>query len=429
MELEQVIPADPEMRALADAVTGLTRYMATHPSDTVTEVTEVTDNPGRVRGADLLDEVITYVKRFVSFPAEHHAIAVTLWLAHAHAIEAFENTPRCAILSPEPGSGKTRLMELIEALVPRPVLSVNSTVAYVIRKISDEEGLPTLLMDEVDAIFSGRSGDGNDDLRGLLNSGYRRGATAGRARPSGKEIITEEFPSFCAVAMAGLGNLPDTLMTRSIVIPMKRRPSGVRLEPYRRRTNGAEGEVLKTRLAEFVSSVFAELATAWPVLPEGVEDRNADIWEPLLAVADVAGGRWPDLARDAAVSMVEEANEKPVTIGIRLLADLREVFGADDRLTTVEILERLHSIDTAPWANIKGEPIDSRFLARMLSKYEVPTGNTIKLSGKTHKGYERKHLADAWDRYLPAPASPNIGDQGDQGDQGDRPESFGGTHG
>ena len=369
----------------------------------VTAVTEVTDIPDKAGAnhATLLDDVQTFLERFIAYPSPETATAHTLWCAHAHAVEAFENTPRLAFLSPEPGSGKSRAMELTEALVPRPVLSINATVAYIFRKISDEAGLPTLLMDEIDAVFTGRKGDGNEDLRGLLNSGYRKGASAGRAAIRGKEIITEEWPSFCAVALAGLNQLPDTLMTRSIVVHMKRRSRKQKIESYRRRVNGAEAQELYERLAVFATTVQDRLLNAWPELPESIEDRDADIWEPILAIADAAGGHWPTTARDAAVLMVAEAKKKPATLGIRLLADIRDVMGNADRISTNNLLAKLHELETAPWGNIKGEPIDARFLSRMLGKYEVLTNNTFKIDGLPVKGYQRHHLADAWERYLP----------------------------
>lgn len=369
----------------------------------VTPVTDVTDfgTSGRAVQAEMLDDVQRFLERFIAYPSPEAATAHALWIAHAHLVEAFENTPRLAFLSPEPGSGKSRCMELTEALVPRAVLSVNATVAYIFRKISDEAGLPTLLMDEIDAVFSRGKAENNEDLRGLLNSGYRKGATAGRAAIRGKEIVTEEWPSFCAVALAGLNQLPDTLMTRSIVIPMKRRRQGQRVDPYRRRVNAPEAAVLFARLAEFAAVVRADVAEAWPDLPESIEDRDADIWEPLLAIADAAGGHWPDTARAAAVVMVAKAKEKPATLGIRLLADIRSVLGDRGRITTAELLDALHGLESAPWGNIKGEPIDSRFLARTLGRYEIPTNNTIRTEAGTAKGYARQHFADAFERYLP----------------------------
>jgi hypothetical protein len=381
----------------------------------VTGVTEVTDSQVKAGAAELLDEVQAFLERFIAYPSPEAATAHTLWIVHAHLVDSFENSPRLAFLSPEPGSGKSRCMELTEVLVPRPVLSVNSTVAYVFRKISDPAGLPTLLMDEIDAIFTNGKGDGNEDLRGLLNSGYRKGATAGRAAIRGKEIITEEWPSFCAVALAGLNQLPDTLMTRSIVIAMKRRRHDQAIQPYRRRVNHSEAVELYQRIAAFSESVRQDVSEAWPDLPDGIEDRDADIWEPILAIADAAGGHWPTTARDAAVLMVADSQKKPATLGIRLLADIREVLGDRDRISTNDLLHDLHQLDTAPWGNIKGEPIDARFLARLLTKYEIPTNNTLKIDGVPTKGYYSKLFYDAFERYLPSRVPSEIGNPGNPG--------------
>ncbi len=353
-------------------------------------------------GASVLDQVRVYLERFVAYPTGWASAAHTLWIAHTHAVDVFENTPRIGFISPEPGSGKSRALEMTEALVPRPVLSVNASTAYIFRKISDEAGLPTLLLDEVDAIFTGGKSDSSEDLRGLLNSGYRRGATAGRAAIRGKEIVTEEWPSYCPVALAGLNQLPDTLMTRSVVIRMKRRRPDQRVEPYRRRVNGVESDHLHIALAEWVESVRVRLESAWPDLPDEIQDRDADVWEPLLAIADAAGGEWPQVARDCARAAVAESKAKPASLGVQLLADIRKAFTDVDRMSTVELLQHLHDMDTAPWSSVKGEPIDARFLARMLGKYEIePT--KLRIGAVTVRGYYRHDFTDAWERYCPSP--------------------------
>lgn len=384
----------------------------------VTEVTELRAN-GVVGLGTVLLEVHEFLSRFIAYPSEDAGFAHALWIAHAHAVECFDNTPRLAFLSPEPGSGKSRAMELTEALVPRPLMSVNATVSAIFRSIGDEEkGLPTLLLDEVDSIFSGQKNDANEDLRGLLNSGYRKGAYALRSVVRGREIETEKWPSFSAVALAGLNQLPETLMTRSIVIAMKRRRSDQTVEPYRRRIFKGTSEALSERLATVIDGAMrARLESVWPDLPEGIEDRNADLWEPILAIADEAGGAWPSIARITAVRMVKASQEKPATLGIRLLADIRKVLGDVERISTNELLTRLHGLESAPWGSVKGEPIDSRFLARMLTKYEIDTNNAFKLNGTTVRGYRRSHFVDAWDRYLPH-GKPEIGNQGNQGNHG-----------
>ena len=126
----------------------------------------------------------------------------------------WDSTPRIAFLSPEPGSGKSRALEVSELLVPYPVTAVNVTPAYLFRKVGSEEGA-TILFDEIDTVFGPKAKD-NEDIRGLLNAGHRQGATAGRCvNIKGSEIKTEEIPAYAAVAMAGLGWLPDTIMTRA----------------------------------------------------------------------------------------------------------------------------------------------------------------------------------------------------------------------
>jgi hypothetical protein len=363
-----------------------------------------------------LDEVEAYLRQFVAYPSEAAVVAHTLWIGHAHMIGVFDNTPRLAFLSPEPGSGKSRALEVTEPLVPRPVVTVNSTPSYVFRKISDEAGTPTLLFDEVDAVFGSRPSDGSEELRGLINSGYRRGAVAGRSVVRGKEVMTEELPSFCAVAMAGLNQLPDTIMTRSVIIRMRKRKSSETILPYRRRVYRVAGEELHAALANWAVTAVTEV-TDFPELPAGIEDRDADVWEPLIMVADAAGGEWPQRARDAAVQMITEAKETPATLGIRLLADIKSVIGLNDRISTADLLNSLHSMETAPWASVKGEPIDSRFLARMLSKYEIPTNNTIKINGHAVKGYLLSHFWDAFERYAPSREVGNFGNPGNSGGQ------------
>jgi hypothetical protein len=141
-------------------------------------------------GAELLDRVEDFLARFVAYPSEAARIAQTLWIAHTHLMSVWESTPRIAFLSPEPASGKSRALEVTELLVPRPVHAVNTTPAYLFRKVSDPEGPPTILYDEIDTVFGPKAKD-NEDIRGMLNAGHRRGATAGRCVVRGKIVETE----------------------------------------------------------------------------------------------------------------------------------------------------------------------------------------------------------------------------------------------
>jgi len=354
---------------------------------------------GRTALAGLLDRGHGYLSRFIAYPSSHAAIAHVLWIAHCHAMDAWEATPRLAALSPEPGSGKTRLLEITENLVPRPVEAVNVTPAYLFRKVADEEGRPTILFDEIDTVF-GPKAKNNEEIRGLLNAGHRQGAVAGRCVVKGKEIHTEEIPAYCAVALAGLDDLPDTIRTRSILIRMRRRAPGETVEPYRRRLHSHEGFELRDQLAEAIGMAESELRRAMPSMPDGVVDRDADVWEPLLAIADLAGGDWPVLARVAAVTLVTDAKAGTPSLGVKLLSDLRTVFGDCDHMRTDELLQKLCALDESPWGEMRGKALDARGLARRLSKYDVRP-KTNRTDSGTAKGYTRESLHDAWQRYLP----------------------------
>ena len=353
-------------------------------------------------GAELLFEICEFLGRFVCYPNEHAQIAHTLWIAHAHMMDAWETTPRLALLSPEPQSGKTRALEVSELLVPNAVETVNMSSAYLFRRIGADIGMPTLLMDEVDALFNGKS-QVAEEIRGLLNAGYRRGAMVGRCVIVGKTIETVESPSFCAVALAGLGWLPDTLMGRSIIIRMRRRGPQEKVEPFRRREHSAAGEVLQDRLAAWAAPLIDEMKKARPEMPAGVEDRAADCWEPLLAVADAAGGHWPDIARAAAVALVASARDANLSMGILLLEHCRTVFGDADRLPSEQLLLRLHDLPESPWRNVKGKPLDDRGLAYRLRKYEIKP-KVIRFGLTTARGYLRADFEDVWPRYLPPPS-------------------------
>jgi hypothetical protein len=351
--------------------------------------------------APLLTDVQTFCSRFVVYPSLHAARAHALWIAHTHVMGAWDSTPRLAALSPEPASGKTRLLEITELLVQRPVEAVNVSAAYLFRKVSDPGGLPVILFDEVDTVFGPKAKE-SEDIRGLLNAGHRRGAVAGRCVIRGKTVETEELPAYCAVALAGLGDLPDTIISRSIVIRMRRRAPGERIEPYRRRQHAPQGHELRDRLSTWAQQAVRGLTDARPDMPPGIEDRSADAWEPLFAIADAAGEDWPTRARVAAVALVADLQGDSCSLGVRLLSDLKTVFGNSDALPTSQILDGLHAIEEAPWGDLRGKPLTSRGLAGLLRQYGVRSKN-VRVGTSVPKGYEAQDLFDAWQRYLPQP--------------------------
>jgi hypothetical protein len=216
------------------------------------------------QGERAMQAVYGFLGRFVSYPSGHARVAHALWIVHTHMMTLWDSTPRLAFLSAEPASGKTRALEVTELLVPNPVPTVNVSPAYLFRKVGSEEGA-TILYDEIDTVFGPKAKD-NEDIRGLLNAGHRRGATTGRCVMRGKEVTLEELPAYAAVALAGLGWLPDTILSRSIVIRMRRRHAGERVEPFRRRIQEIEGTRIRDQIAVWAQSVPSTIT--YPELPQ-----------------------------------------------------------------------------------------------------------------------------------------------------------------
>ena len=262
-----------------------------------------------------LDLVENYLRRFVAYPSEHALTAHVLWIAHTHLIECFDTTPRLALMSAEKESGKTRVLEMTELFALDPIFSFNASPAVIMRLVSSSRR--TLLYDEIDQVFGTmKARETNAELCGYLNSGYRRGAKAYRCTTNGKKIEPEEFDAFAAVAIAGLRDLPDTLASRSIFIHMKHRAPDEQVKSFRQRYHRAEAQPIKEALAEWCAA--NDLSGVEPELPEGITDRTADCWEPLIAIADAAGGDWPERARKAAVFLTRRSSDETMTIGVEL---------------------------------------------------------------------------------------------------------------
>ena len=206
----------------------------------------------------------------------------------------FESTPRLALLSPEKQCGKTRVLELLELLCAGAETLSDASPAYLYRRIG--AGQVTILLDEADAIWKrGKSDETAEALRSIVNAGHRRAATVGRVEMNGQAAKLTRFPVYAPAAIAGIGNLPDTIMDRAVVVRMRRRAPGERVRDYRERITRPEGDALREQLAAWAADVAEPVGDPWPDMPPGVADRPADVWEPLLMVADLAGGDWPKL--------------------------------------------------------------------------------------------------------------------------------------
>jgi hypothetical protein len=354
-------------------------------------------------GAVLLGELHAALCRYVVLPTPQTADAVTLWIAATHAQPAWEHAPRLAVVSPLKRCGKSRLLDIVAETCHHPLITVNATIAAVVRSLGEDP--PTLLVDEADTLWGTRKqADQHEDLRGLLNAGHQRN------RPMLRWDVTtralEQLDTFAMAMLAAIGELPDTIMDRAVVVRMRRRAPGERVDPYRTRRDAPPLNELRDRLGGWARAHVRELHQAAPAMP--LEDRAADTWEPLIAVADLAHGDWPTRARTAAVTMTaaESQHEEDTSASVRLLGDLRQVFADADALSTTTILDGLHKLDDAPWGDWYGRPLSTRELAKLLRPYEVrPKTIREHHTGDNRKGYTRADLHEHWARYLPSPPS------------------------
>jgi len=348
--------------------------------------------------AELLDELCGFVGRFVRM-TEPEAVAVTLWALHTHTIGAAAATPYLSITSAEKESGKTLLLEVLNLLVANPWLTGRATAAVLPRKI-DADG-PTLLLDESDTAFRGDR-DYAEALRGVLNTGYRRSGKTTVCVGQGSEIGFKDFSTFCPKAIAGIGRLPDTVQSRSIPIRLKRKAPGEAVERFRERDVAEEARPLREALELLGPMLVDVLQPARPELPDELGDRAQDVWEPLLAIADLAESGWPEQARNAARMLSANGNLEDGSAGVLLLADVRTEFDETDldRLSTDRLLNALRDLPESPWEEWYGKPLSARGLAKLLKPYAIAPH-----SDGTSRGYKREAFEDAWRRYLPPQAS------------------------
>lgn len=369
------------------------------------QTVEILEQPGL---AGALSQVEDFFRRYIAFPSAAHSPIIALWVAHSHALAAFDYTPYLHISSPEKQCGKSRVLDALSMLVPEPWLAVSPSEAVIYRKIAISN--PTLLLDEVDTIFSGGKDESKEGLRALLNAGFNRSATVPRCTGTDHEIV--DFKVFCAKVIAGIGRLPDTVADRSVPIVLARKTRQEAVERFRNRDATEAARDVRGALSAWVRSegVLAALRVARPSFPECLGDRQADICEPLFAIADAAGGDWPERGRQALVELLSAGRENAESVGVKLLAAIRRAFAETgaNRLSTEQLLESLMRCEDGPWVEWWERDINSgnrrgpaSRLARILQPYGIKSGSIRLPDGSTPKGYKADAFTEAWARYAP----------------------------
>jgi hypothetical protein len=343
-----------------------------------------------------LDRVVAFIRRYVVLAAEA-ADFLALWTAHTWAFEAAETTPYVRVVSPERQCGKTRLFETLEKLTRRGWHTIDVTAAVLYRK--GEAEAPTLLFDEVDQMPF-------DDRRGVisvLNAGYKISGRVWRATDKGELL---EFNAFYPKAIAGLdnGKVPDTIVDRSVHVRLKRRRPDETIARFRHGVADREAEPLRDALRAWAVPNLETLAHAEPAMPDGLSDREEEVWEPLVAIADLAGADWPRRARRAAVALAGAKQEDDDTVGVRLLAAVRALFIERDDpqwIPTIEVVTWLNAQEDANWSswNDRGG-IKIPDVSRLLRRYDA--GPKLRRPGGGRdpvRGIWLDTIEDSWSRY------------------------------
>ncbi|WP_436528577.1 DUF3631 domain-containing protein [Actinoplanes sp. HUAS TT8] len=355
-------------------------------------------------GAAVLDRLHAAITKYLIMPNPETIDATVLWIAATHAQDAWTHAPRLVIKAPEKRCGKSRLLDVVDGTCYRPLMTVNASTAAIFRSITETDP-PTILLDEADTIFGGKQAEANEDLRGLLNAGHQRGRPTIRWNHQSREL--EKIPTFCMAALAGIGSMPDTIEDRAVIVKMRRRTAAEKVAPFRSKRDGPVLRRLASDLASWLRPNLTELENAEPEMP--LEDRAADTWEPLIAVADLAGANWPERARRAAQALnAAREGDAEYSDRLRVLIDCRIVFAGFDGMPSTVLLERLKALPEAPWAEYNGGAgLTAMKLGVLLKEYEIASENiTFEPPTGRVKGFHRTAFEDAWRRYCPPEEKP-----------------------
>lgn len=351
--------------------------------------------PETVDGAALLSEIARTVRRFiVCQPETAHAVA--LWVAMTWCIDMVDVAPIAIITAPEKRCGKSQLLFLIGRLANRPLPASNVTPAALFRSI--DLWHPTVLIDEADAFMRE-----NEELRGLLNCGHTR-ESAYVIRTVGDDHTPKQFFVWGAKAIAGIGQLADTLMDRSIALELRRKLPTESVDKLRHAEPSLFDD-LRAKLARWADDNAEAVRLARPALPEALHDRAADNWEPLFQIAEVAAGQWPTIAVAAALKLSGQGEQGQST-GTQLLADIQEVIEAKavQRIFSADLLAALCEDDEKPWATCnRGNRMSPRQLSERLGEYGIKSAQ-VRIGCESKKGFHVEQFRDAFDRYLSPPA-------------------------
>ncbi len=359
-----------------------------------------------VDGEALVADLERFITSYVVLPPQT-ALPLATWTLATYCHDAFDSFGYLLVVSPAPRCGKTRLLETLSLVVSEPRRIAGSSEPALFRTIA--EFSPTLLLDEMETLNS--RGERSEYLRNLLNAGNRRDAVVTRCE--GKDFKVKEFNVFCPKIIAGIGRFPHTIRDRSVVLPMQRRKTDEKVARYIFREARPVGEALRQRAQAFIDRQREQIGSAYLKLDlQFIEDRDAEIWEPLFAVLSVADpSRLAELKTCAEQLCRQKASADAYeNLAVKLLSDLRDVWPENrPHVWTRELLGLLRALEESPWST--DIDLNPRKMARLLRGFDIRT-RKVRVGDSTGKGYLLGELEAAFRRYLPPD-----GLEGEHGDQ------------
>jgi putative DNA primase/helicase len=349
--------------------------------------------PNDVPGDELLDGIKELFEKYIVLPAGA-GDALALWVVHAWTMDAGDISPFLVLVSPTKRCGKTSLLIVLLYLTPRSELASNISASAMFRYI--ETVRPTLLIDEADSFLKE-----NEEMRGILNSGHTKAAAhVIRNVETNGEHKPRRFSTWAPKAIVTIRALADTLEDRAIVVQLQRKATTAKVARLRKR-DSEEFAVLRQKAARWAADNFPKLIDPEPRIPDVLNDRAADNWRPLLAIAELAGNDWPRRARDSACILSGEGHEASSS-NVELLADIRRAFGDDDAIRSIDLVAKLVADPERPWVEWRhGKPLTPKQLGGLLSAFRV-TSETVSVAGLADaKGYKRTRFEELWAVYLP----------------------------
>jgi hypothetical protein len=355
------------------------------------------EEASRITG-ELIDQCRVWIRRFVVL-GDPEIMIIACWLLHTWAFDAAVVTPYIHVHSAEKGSGKTILLLVLKAVAHEPMFSSSISAAALARVVVKFR--PTLFLDELDAQMCGDK-ERAQDIRGVLNSGYE--IDGSYLRCVGKDFEVVAYPTFCPKALAGIGELWDTVQDRAIGIEMRRRLPSDKIEPFRKRRIEEDAALIKSALKGWADRGAAKHLEQIEVsdIP-GLNDRQMDISEPLVQIAQLAGREWNIKLVDALQSIFKVSTAEDRSIGTMILKDIRSIFEGRnaDRVFSRDLAVALCALEGHPWQDwARGQGLTPNRLAKLLRPFHI-FSQTIDSGKESLKGYKAEQFSDAFGRYIP----------------------------